>query len=269
MSVSRVMIATLMVAAGGMAAAPAQAEVVYQQAFSGQGAPLHGQAPTINNTGAAAAWVTRTDTGELDGIGRIFFDNGTINAAGAVNGSATLPFAPAQGFIYTLTASFGPVAADANNWIGLGFAGGQSSVSGNPGRFLADPTSGQPWMIYRGNNATSGNQTFLGPGTTDGFSWLTPVTAAHGDPVDLRIVLDTTGASWSAQWFAKRPGDADFTSIGAATYTTNPSIAAVGVAAAHASVVSSISAFELTVIPEPSTALLLGITAITLLRRRL
>jgi hypothetical protein len=235
----------------GLAAIPTFGQnTLYLHDFNGgPGVPLHGAAPDINNTGSTDTWVTRTDTGQVTGIGQLFFADGTINgSSGGVNGSATLAFIPQSGFTYTLTASFNAVTSTGNNWVALGFTEGQSSAgSNNPGRFIGPGgTAGQPWMIYRGTGASQADQTFLGPGTgLPAVDWSTPVTASHGAPVDLRIILNTSNSIWSAQWQAKNPADATFTTIRNDVYATNPNIGGVGIAIANTDIMTRINSFRL------------------------
>jgi hypothetical protein len=223
---------------------------LYFHDFNGAaGVPLHGTAADINATGLTNTWVTRTDTGQVTGIGQLFFADGTINgSSGGVNGSATLAFTPQSGFIYTLTASFNEVTSTGNNWVALGFTEGQTSAgSNNPGRFIGPGgTAGQPWMLYRGTGANQADQTFLGPGTgLPAVEWPTPVTASRGAPVDLRIILDTTNPAWSAQWQAKNPADATFTTVRNDVYATNPTIGGVGIAIANTDIMTQINSFRL------------------------
>jgi hypothetical protein len=60
----------------------------------------------------------------------------TANGAFATGpGSATLEFAPANGFEYHLDTRISGVTGD-GNWVGLGFANGQSTASGTNNRFI-------------------------------------------------------------------------------------------------------------------------------------
>ncbi len=85
-------------------------------------------------------------------------------------------------------------------------------------------------MLVRASNAQFPNQFALGPGVTGIANWPTPITDNGGDPVDLRIVLNTTTPLWSVEWLAKKPADATYTSLGTASYTTNPTIRDITIA---------------------------------------
>jgi hypothetical protein len=78
-----------------------------------------------------------------------------------------------------------------------------------------------------------------------GVNWADAVTSSHGAAADLRIVLDTTNAAWSAQWQAKNATDANYTTIRNEVFATNPTIGGVGIAIANVDVMSSISSFRL------------------------
>ena len=73
---------------------------------------------------------------------------------------------------------------------------------------------------------------------------------------------DTTTALWSTEWFVNG------SSVRAAkSFTINPTITHVGFAREDGAG-ANFSSFELSVVPEPSVALLSGIGVLTLLRRR-
>ncbi|MCH7227088.1 hypothetical protein [Haloferula sp. A504] len=153
---------------------------------------------------------------------------GATYAAGGGVGSgrstATLPFTPVDGFIYTLDASVGSLTTTNDNWLALGFAYGESTLNSSNSRFISNnvnpaPTTigdgsvtGVAWMFARGSGATLANTAFLGSdptvssgnaGIADGAAWSTAGTTFGGN-LDMRIVLDTTGGTgnWTATWFA-------------------------------------------------------------------
>jgi hypothetical protein len=228
--------------------------ILYQHDFSGLATtPLHRQFVDVDNNGGGTTWITRTDTGLPAGTGIKWFDDGSIDAALPGAGAAALGFSPLPGNIYTLTARFNAIPSGApGNWVALGFSSGWATGSGGGAEFFGNGSpstlTGRPWMIYR--NASDGgfpNQVFLGePNPTGGgANWPTPITTSPGDPVDLRIVLNTTPANWTVEWLAKRPTDGAFTSIHSAAYATNPTIRAVAITALD-SVAGSIDSFTLT-----------------------
>src|SRR5690606_17669341 len=94
-------------ALGGFGAA--QAQVIYQDDFSGSGNPLHGTTPDVSATGAS--WQA----------GSTILDNGSIGAAAF---TAILPFQPQPNLVYTLSADLNTISATPNNanWLALGFA---------------------------------------------------------------------------------------------------------------------------------------------------
>jgi hypothetical protein len=177
--------------------------------------------------------VTRTDTGLRSGTGLKWFDDGTISATPGGSGAASLGFRPIAGNVYTLTARISDVTSSASpdNWFAMGFASGQATGQGAGAEFYGNPNatdqlSGQPWMLFRSPASGLTNQAFQGPGTGGGSEWTASSTFTGA--VDMRIVLNTTAAQWTAEWFAKAATDANFTSLrGPEAYTTNPNIRSV------------------------------------------
>ena len=144
----------------------------------------------------------------------IFSQNG---AFGGNAGSATLPFIPASGLVYTLDARVS-ITGNSPNWLALGFANGQSSSIGTSHRFVADTVKGTAWMLVRGNATVSANSTFNGLATSPaGMSWLGDLVNAdystQTGTLDLRIMLDTTAPTWTVRMLAKTAAAATYTVV--------------------------------------------------------
>ena len=242
-----------------LAASQAAAAVIYQENFSGTGAALNGKAvgPT------AANWAA----------GAVYLDNGTV---GTVVGTATgqaahLPFAPQSGTVYTLKATVLNTFAD---WIAVGFfpavpSGGSWTATNASMRH--SNASAYAWGLTR-NNATANDQEFF-----NGINTTNPLTGVNGDlvsplaAVDVKIVLDTTAATWTATYFLNGvqrgttqnlPAGAN-TGIGGVGFsrTSNTTAGTGGV----------VSNFELSVVPEPAALSLAAvgmIGAVAASRRR-
>jgi hypothetical protein len=222
---------------------------IYEQSFTpGAGtAGLNGTSPTIG----AANWMASP----------LFQADGDI-AEGP--GSATLAFTPVNGFIYTLDASFRNLGATANvgnpeqDWVALGFAKGQSTLSSTNSRFINANVIGKAWMLYRGANTpgTLDNVTHLGTATSGNNAGAVPSTSVNwsalstnfGGDIDMRVVLDTTGGTgnWTATWFAKLPASGAFTEVRAATPLLNEDIDSVGVAISNPGIEGDLTFFSLT-----------------------
>jgi hypothetical protein len=210
----------------------ASAAVLYDENFTGAAATtLNGQIPDVDQNGGFNTWRAHSH----------FTADGNMNAP--ANGSgAFLPFIPAPGFVYTLSASFTNVVGN-TNWMGFGFA---ESVPANPQntgndyRFISGATSGKAWMLFRGAFGTNAltHQTHRGnadSGTTNPADWSVGTFAAGGD-IDLQIVLDTTAAAYTATFYAKLPTDGAYTQVSAgALPLAAQDIGAVGFAAAAVS----------------------------------
>jgi hypothetical protein len=223
-----------------LASATQGQNILYQYDFSGAAAtPLHQLTPDVNNNGGGTKWITRTDTGLLGGVGREYYADGHIDTTLDlnVNGSASLGFAPLAGNVYTLTVRVSSIFNTGTgapfSWLGIGFSAGYATGAGGGAEFFGngnpDQVLGQPWMMHRTDTSVHPDQRFLGPGVTGGGSWSTAVVAG-GDPVDMRIVLNTTPANWTVEWLAKAPAAPTYTSVGTAAFTTNPTIRAITIA---------------------------------------
>jgi hypothetical protein len=206
--------------------------VLYQHNFDGSAAAtLHTLAPDVNNNGGGTTWVTRTDTGLRSGTGLKWFDDGTISDTPGGSAAATLGFRPIAGNVYTLSARISNVNSSTNpdNWFAMGFASGQTSSPGGAAEFygadLPTEVNGQPWMLVRSSASGLTNQTFLGPSVGGGGEW--DATATFSEPIDIRIVLDTTAAAWSAEWLAKPASAGTYISLRTEVYATNPNIRSV------------------------------------------
>lgn len=167
----------------GPIAAQAQM-VIYSEDFTGDAlTALSGTAPdtTIN----AAAWTAGTR----------FTTDGIILAA-AGNQSALLPFVPAQGNIYTVSADINTTATG-QNWISLGFSAAVNALPNN--RFADPPFTALASFLLRENRGIGTGATdaqfFLGEQTMQATSFPTPPTGV----VNAKITLDATNVD-STNW---------------------------------------------------------------------
>ena len=209
-----------------LASALCEGAVVFQDDFSGNGAALNGTAPDTR----PGSEVWDSDSG--------LFDNGTVSAGSNTTASATLPFTPESGFLYTLELDVDVTSGD-NDWVGLGFLSTGSDF------FIS---SGISWMLAR-DTESNGMQTFLGTGTTGNEGHTQPA-----GELALKIVLDTQDSNWSVEWFANG------SSLRETTFTTNPSIGRVGFGRNNTAA-GSVDNFSLSAsaVPEPSSFLCLGL----------
>lgn len=209
------------------------------------------------------------DVGGVNWVASRNFDrNGDVNVRTPITvGSATLAFTPTDGLIYTADASLTLTTGVSGDWIGFGFANGQSTVESTSNRFVDENlVEGRAWMYFREN--TNNPRTVL-TGTAGALAWPSPYVQSPSD-LDVRIVLDTTGGAgaWTATWFAKAAADASYTELRSATALTDEDITSVGFAVAGNGVAASISSFSLTSVPEPASLALLGLGGLLLAGRR-
>lgn len=211
---------------------------------------LNGSTPDQTTGGAkwvASDWVENGSTGTI----------GTIND-GNEDDSAFLAFTPLAGNVYTLSATMTvPTGGNTAGWVALGFAATNTTT----GSFWANGTA--PWLLWRPANATNANQvvTWLGPGTSTTTPTNSASEGAYTGTQTFSIVLDTTATAWTTEWFINA------SSVRTETYGTNPTIGHVGFGRENG-ITTAIDNFSLTVVPEPSAALLGGLGLIALLRRR-
>ena len=185
-------------------------------------------------TGALAGTTSTTGGGTWTGANIINLNGNTTGVDGAVS----LAFTPQNGFVYDLTATINVTAAN-GSWLGVGFLENNDAYG-----FLGSPKT--PTALR-----TGGWQTWAGPGAN--------YTQTSNDVL---IRLDTTASQWTATFFQ---GGVQMDST--FTYTTNPTITRVGFVS-EGPAVGSVSAFQLTAVPEPTAALLGTLGMRALLRRR-
>lgn len=164
------------------------------------------------NEGTGGLNTTPVDTGTGSWVA-----DSTVNADGvfATNpGSATLAFAPSDGFEYILGARILKVTGN-NSWVGLGFANGQNAYNANDNHFITGNVVGRAWMFFRGDNGTNNNVAHLGAcvlgvgnvGIVKPADWsaLNFQNGTTPGSIDLRVLLDTTAGSgdWTVTWLAK------------------------------------------------------------------
>ena len=191
-------------------------------------------------TGALAGTTSTTGNGTWTpdiAISSVVNRNGITTAQ---YGSISLAFTPQSGFVYDLTATINVTAAN-SSWLGVAFL-----QDNNPYGFFGTKTTPAAlrtdrWQIWpqAANYNLSSN--------------------------DVLVRLDTTAAQWTVAYFqgGGQMGDTY-------TYTSgNPTINWVGIVT-EGTAVGSVSAFQLSAVPEPSTyAMLLGgILNLSLIRRR-
>ncbi len=174
-------------------AVPANAIVIYQDDFSGNGlSSLNGTTPDVTPTGTET-WAS----------GQHLLNNGVQDGGGLF--TALLPFTPQAGAgLYTFSADF---SVAGSSWLAMGFANQlKASAATLDGRWLAGSTDSHPalWALMNPLNTTSGSasaQSFLGyanspPGQTNGSANYT----VTGGVNSLVLTIDTTNPDWLVTW---------------------------------------------------------------------
>lgn len=217
-------------------AANAPAAVIYFDDFSGSGdTSLNGTTPDTRP--GTETWLSSANW-RADGSKVV-----------TNSGAAFLPFVPASGKIYTLSADVNRTGTG-QDWLAIGFAG-----TANTGNFVS--STPYTWMLLRGDRGEGGIQTFLGGGTAQSMNHFGP-----SGTVNLKVILDTTTPLWSAQWYAND------TPLRTTSFTTNPTISHVAFGG-HSNGVGTVDNLTLSVVPEPGAAgLLFGAGLLALRRKR-
>jgi autotransporter-associated beta strand protein len=149
----------------------AQSPVLLQDTFD-RTSLLGGTSPSVAASSAAGA--TWTSAAGITTAAR------AASFTTANSESATLPFLPQAGNVYTLSASLNAAGGTASNWLALGFANSTPpTATPNNGNTLA-------WILQRNNN-TAG-QSFYGGGTGNGANHSISVGGVEQTNT---IVLDT------------------------------------------------------------------------------
>lgn len=233
----------------------AHAAVIFQDDFTGHPDTgmdgLNGETP--DTTIGSAAWVSSS----------AFSANGAFLAGSTTNGaSATLLFTPSSGEVYTLESRMDVTST--TGWLALGFASGQNTANSPNARFVTGSTPlGRVWMLM----GEAGGGAAWQDGTA--VNHVEDNTISVTGFIDMRIVLDTTAATWTSTWYAKDATVGSYTLIkDTENVVSQASINSVGFALSGNSVPGTITSFSLTTIPEPSSALLGGLGFLMLFRRR-
>jgi hypothetical protein len=251
--------------------------VLYSSNFGGSsGTNLNGQAVvTSGATGAqhtqygtnvSATWSAATKF-KADGS---YVEAGTNNSPSGNNrNSATLVFTPQNGYVYnlTMTTSFTQLA---DPLLAAFHAVGYFETSGFTGNINSTTGSGV-WALTRPGDASFDDQV-AHYNVTGGAGNINAIPTTVEDataPSTLRITLDTTGGNgnWAATYHVGN-GSGGFTQLASVADLNNVTVGSVGIGVFNGDGAANFQAFELSVIPEPSAALLGGLGMLALLRRR-
>ncbi|MCU0795051.1 MAG: PEP-CTERM sorting domain-containing protein [Akkermansiaceae bacterium] len=252
-----------------LAAPTASASIVlYSSSFGGSsGTNLNGTALTTSGatgaqhalygTSASATWSAATAF-KADGS---FADGGTDTTS---RSSATIAFTPQNGYVYQMqmtTNLADNLTSDPFHLVGFFMASG---YTGNPNA----AGGATVWALTRPGTPTIADQVahFALAGGAGNVGQLAEDSTA---PSTLRITLDTTGGTgnWSATYHVGN-GSGGFNLLGSVADLGAVDIESVGIGVYNRDFAHNFQSFELSVIPEPSTAILGGLGFVVLLRRR-
>ncbi len=192
-----------------------RAQMIYSNAFNGGASSINVKTPTMSTNYAGAtssAWWNVVSNSATSYI----YANGTV---GTGLTSALLPFTPEDGFVYTLTASVTVPTMTAGQWITMGFAEYNPLLNTAPDpRFGSTYVNGNPWTYL--TEGSGGDFFYPLRATTTGNTNLMPTAGTY----TVELVLDTTASQWEASEYVNG------TQVGTTyTYSSNPSITAIGI----------------------------------------
>jgi hypothetical protein len=194
----------------GMTVGSANAGQIYFDDFSGgAGTDLNGTTPDVTTGGET--WVATSE----------YKADGTYT--GIDTGPMTLAFTPVDGREYTLDMSVAmPVGGV---WTCFGFANGQPLSTPNNVAWL------RAWHLSRPDGQVGAKHNT----SLNGYASLTAYPATGGidvqpSPLDLRVVLDTTGGTgnWTVTMYAKAAASPTYIEVRAATTLAAADITSVG-----------------------------------------
>lgn len=235
---------------------------------------LNGSSPSTNLTGNPLTWkaqatetVTTAPQGNNSGALSVYTSNQSMGLDLGAGYFTTNPG------IYRLSVDATlPTGTTSTAWLGIGFAQGYAPSVDSHGLLLnANLTdgnnSGGPWAFLRQNGAYIARQ--VANSNTGGFT--NPVgTYPAGVVYQIAIVLDTTVSQWTYSFFVNG------VQVGTqGVYSdSNPNLRYLalssGFAGANTQVTGTFDNFKFELVPEPSHAILLTLSAgmLTLRRRR-
>jgi hypothetical protein len=234
-----------------------QAQIIlYSDNFNGSAVNLNGAAPDISVTnvthGTGGNWTATT------GI----LQNGTLPTGGS--NTASLAFKPVDGYLYTLTMTTN--FADGLGYVGVGFAGLNNTTA--LGANSAD--GGILWSLTRPLRTSDSVRQEAHADSTGGTGLLSPTGSSTVNPSTISVVLDTRDGTglWDVQYLVGGSALTSFANIGVAYENKINAVKFSNVS--NTGLSNTMQSFQLTVIPEPSTWLLLtgSLTALVILRRR-
>jgi hypothetical protein len=156
---------------------------VYKEEFKGGGNfPIIGKSP--DTAPQSCRWTGITN-------GAQWMADGTITSRADSSRYVVLPFVPMSGKIYRLTSGVERLGKDFR--FDLGF---MSALPAEEDNFTSNRDLAAPWVRFQAYTGEVG--THLGPGPQNQTLLKGPNPR---NPHTLEIVLDTTGAKWSASWF--------------------------------------------------------------------
>lgn len=231
----------LLAAASLCLASSAHASVIYFDDFTtGSTAALNGQFLLTPDT---TAW-TATNVNKST-------VTGTANSAGGDGRAfvAAPTFNP--GDLIQLTARVGNTSTG-SGWVALGYSTAGNGIASNG-------AAGRNWITWRGDNVLRVHGTNAGVVFGSDLSF---TQAGEGNLLDLRILYDVDANTMT--YFFKNPSDTSWTEF----YSATPVGGIGSVGFAHNVNNTSVHFFEVINVPEPSTAMLVVLGFLGLLRRR-
>lgn len=254
MSFKRIMAA--LVVLGSLVAATQAAEIVlYQDSFSGNSSTLNGSSLDVTSSlygaTASATWAASSEWKVNTTAGNYAY----VSSLNAVTANAWLPLVPETGLVYTLSADLYVSGYMSGEYVALGFAWEDTGLPSTSTGFY---NVAKNWMVL---NNYDGSGTFkVGTCMETASSWtdsdITYSTVALSESLHtFEMTLDTTGASWTATYSMDGDDYGSKSYVGPGGGGVPLSLKAVGLG--YYGKYCQVDNFSLTVVPEPSSLVLL------------
>jgi hypothetical protein len=245
----------------------AHSAILIQDNFDGAStsASIDGRTPSLNLVNSNN-WVARPAATSIfgNGSGGISMDTSLNQMGGISLGAGYFTTNPG---IYQLSYTISHPSNYGASWVGFGFSGGLNTAE----NFTHADNAAGPWMLYRANGQVIVRAN--GPGGT-GLSVTLPTTYAAGTSHTFMFELDASNPQWSYNLYVDGVAqDLNGATSGTAfTYGagSNPAITnlAIGTGFSGTGGISTGDNLTFALVPEPSHAVMLVVSAGMLALRR-
>ncbi len=233
-----------------LGAAVSSAAMIYFDDFADMEGSLDERTPPVT-----------TDNASWDSYGYLSDAGDDFLRVNSQPRSAFLPFSPTSGFLYTYSVQLGHTGGTGTSWAAMGF--NLNDSGGTTQQFNDNNGLGVVALRQSGNFQWWAGPELAGTNVTGSVS-----DYAAGQFYDFMLQLDTRGSDWTLNLYVDgNQIDISGGSPGMShVYATPPNIQRIQLS--NSATTAIFDNVELTVVPEPTTLVLLGLAGLLLIRRR-